>query len=153
MELQPSAAQELGTNLRAAMRVPELKKWLFLRLVTLSERVDAGKRLQTQGEYQEAVEEILAAVPALTLEEIEIVFRKFERGDIEIFNRLRIPEILKALLHYDATTAQELREYRNTQHRLSDLLDYDRIAQTRESSFLCLTEEDLIEIGKAEAKR
>ena len=148
----PEEAQSHGTNVQRIKRMPELKKWLFLRIVALSETVDAGKRLQSQGEYQKAVDEILFRVPTLTLEEIEIVFRRFESGEIECYNRLKIPEIIKHLIAYDAEEAQRVREYRirETQHQYES--DLPRVSKSKEDSFLCLSETDLLTLDAAQKR-
>jgi hypothetical protein len=80
----------------------------------------------------------------MTAEEIELVFRKFERGEIETYGRLKTPDILKALLDYDATTGCDIRERIHRQ----PVDDRERICQRRDREFLSLTEQDLIELGQ-----
>lgn len=106
--------------------------------------MDSPRRMSTTEEYTDCVDEILAAVPTLTMEEIEIVFRKFERGEIETYGRFKTPDILKALLEYDATTACDVRERRHQR----PVLDYERTSQKGQREFLSLTEQDLIDLGQ-----
>lgn len=143
MALQPLQAQAEGTNLVTACKTKEFRVYFLGRLMQMSDRVDCTRRFTTTEEYIDCVEEILAAVPALTVEEVELVFRKFERGDIETYGRLKTPDILKALLEYDGTTACDVRERRHTM----DLPQGDRLSQRPDKEFLSLTQEDLLNIA------
>ena len=118
--------------------------YFLARVVKLSERCDCTRRMTTTDEYIDCVEEILSVCQTMTAEEIELVFRKFERGEIETYGRLKTPDILKALLDYDATTGCDIRERIHRQ----PVDDRERICQRRDREFLSLTEQDLIELGQ-----
>lgn len=141
-KLQPAQAQEDGTSVQRALKHPALKVFLLSRLIRLSDRLDMGKRMSTQQEYQECIDRIIAEVPALTFEEIEIVFRDMERGRIPLYNRCKMPEVLAALLDYDSNQAIEVRERRMQ----SPKDDTPRMSEQK-PEWLSLTEADLMAIN------
>lgn len=147
MALDPLTAQGDGTSVQAAKRLPALKLYLLARLIKLSERLDMGTRMRRQEEYQECIDRILDEVPALTIEEVELVFRDLERGRIPLYNRLKMPEVLAALLEYDRNQAIEVREQR--MQRPKD--DKPRLSQ-QQQPWLTLTEADLLAINDAHQK-
>lgn len=148
MALEPRSAQAEGTNIVTACKDKQFKLWFLARVKALSDRLDCQRRLTGTDEYTDCIDEILAVVPALTMEEIELVFRKFERGQIETYGRLKTPDIVKALLHYDGTTACDVREARH----MAPPDPHNRICQNSPREFLSLTEQDLIDLGQVKTK-
>lgn len=148
MSMTPTTAQAEGTNIVRACKSKEFKLWFLARLKKLSDSLDCQRRLSTTEEYTDCIDEILAVVPALTIEEIELVFRKFERGQIETYGRLKTPDIVKALLEYDGTTACDVRESRHK----APADPHNRICENSPRSFLSLTEQDLIDLGQVQTK-
>lgn len=146
MLLSPEAAHQ-GTSVSALRRQPILKVWMLVRVVKLSERVDATRRLVSQDEYMECVEAIMDAVPTLRIEEVELVFRNIERGQVDLFGRLKIPDIVGQLIKYDGTTATEMRERAN--ERRPD--NHERMSERR-PDFVFLTEQDLLDLGQIKKK-
>lgn len=146
LKLTPELAHQ-GTSVAIANRSPLLKMWLLSRVIKMSESVDATRRLHTEEEYIDCVDNILDTVPTLKIEEVECVFRQIERGQVELYGRLRTADVLKALLQYDGTTATEMRERQNAPR--SD--QFERASQSR-PDFVSLTVEDLMAIGEIKKK-
>ena len=111
--------------------------WMLVRVVKLSDRVDATKRLTTQDEYTDCVDSIIEAVPTLKVEEVELVLRQIEQGRVDLYGRLKTPDIVGLLIKYDGSTAAEWRERANEPRRD----DHER-SSARKPDFVSLTEED-----------
>jgi len=117
-----------------------MKMWMFARVVRLCRRVEAARTLQEQEEFEDCVDTILEMCPTLTIEECELVFRSIERGKIPLYNRLKIPEIVSALMQYDMDIATPIRE---TRHRPEYDRDAPRMSKER-APFLSLSESDIL---------
>jgi hypothetical protein len=142
-QFTPDRAQAEGTSVSRIKRTPELKAWLFVRVAAMVRRVDAAKTLSRQDEIEDCVETIIEMCPTLTIEECELVFRDIERGRIKLYNRLKIPEVIDALIQYDVDTATPIRERR---HRPDYDRDAPRMSAARQE-FLSLSESDILTLA------
>lgn len=94
-----------GSNVRAALKVePELTRaYIVKEVASLCKMVDAKKTLSSDEEISFCCRAIIDEHPTLKIEELHVIFNMIKKGKlIEVYERLKTAEILKAICIYES---------------------------------------------------
>jgi len=100
-----------GTNIRKALRLDKraAKAYLLKELGLTLRLVDAGTTIQDAEELRYVLDALIEEFPAYTLEEFRLVFERIRRGKAgELYNRLKLPELIKICQRYEGERAAYL---------------------------------------------
>ena len=125
--------------------------------------VNATRGFQTEGDIQDAVEDIIEIFPSLKMEEILLCFKYIRQGKYELFGNLTTNTLIKCLHNYEIEHTVPLREQQHRElkpytngmidwKRLSDAITLPTEKKTLEEvgGFVHLTLEDFNEIARAQ---
>ena len=136
-----------GTNIRKAIRLQGryVRLYLLAELETCLKLVDASTTMQSQEEKLMAIDVLVEQFPAFTVEEFYLLFREVATGRWQLFNRLKLAELMQCARDWEEQRAVNILE---RQHQP----EYDpyrrHSAATSKRKYLALTPGDLIEIEK-----
>jgi superfamily II DNA or RNA helicase len=120
----PSELFKDGTNMRLAKesRSYALKIILIKELNDLLEFVDANKTLSTAEEIAFTVTAIIEDYPAMSIEEVILVFSRIKKGEYgKYYERFKTPEILEAIRLYESEDRAEMLEKHNQRYKLEEM--------------------------------
>jgi len=136
---------------------------LFSQIEKLVRSVNATRGFQTEGDIQDAVEDIIEIFPSLKMEEILLCFKYIRQGKYELYGNLTTNTLIKCLHNYEIEHTVPLRErqhkeaepYSNAMidwKRLSDAIVLPTEKKTLEEAggSVHLTLEDFNEIARAQ---
>lgn len=113
-----------GTNMRAAKNTDfkALKFILIRELSDLLDFVDANKTLSTAEEIAFTVTAIIEDYPAMTVEEVILVFSRIKKGEYgKYYERFKTPEILEAIRLYESEDRAEMLEKHNQRYKQEEM--------------------------------
>jgi hypothetical protein len=120
----PSELFKDGTNMRLAKNQDHtsLKIILIKELNDLLEFVDANKTLSTAKEIEFTVTAIIEDYPAMSIEEVILVFSRIKKGEYgRYYERFKTPEILEAIRLYESEDRAEMLEKHNQRYKLEEM--------------------------------
>jgi superfamily II DNA or RNA helicase len=120
----PSELFKDGTNMRLAKNQDHtsLKIILIKELNDLLEFVDANKTLSTAEEVAFTVTAIIEDYPAMSIEEVILVFSRIKKGEYgKYYERFKTPEILEAIRLYESEDRAEMLEKHNQRYKLEEM--------------------------------
>lgn len=120
----PAELFKQGTNMRSAKNTDfkALKFILIRELSDLLDFVDANKTLSTAEEIAFTVTAIIEDYPAMTVEEVILVFSRIKKGKYgKYYERFKTPEILEAIRLYESEDRAEMLEKHNQRHKLEEM--------------------------------
>lgn len=136
---------------------------LFSQIEKLVRSVNATRGFQTEGDIQDAVEDIIEIFPSLKMEEILLCFKYIRQGKYELYGNLTTNTLIKCLHNYEIEHTVPLREqqHREQQPYVNGMIDWKRLSDAivlpKEKKTLeeaggsvHLTLEDFNEIAKAQ---
>ncbi len=136
---------------------------LFSQIEKLVRSVNATRGFQTEGDIQDAVEDIIEIFPSLKMEEILLCFKYIRQGKYELYGNLTTNTLIKCLHNYEIEHTVPLREQQHREQkpyvngmidwkRLSDAIVLPKEKKTLEEAggSVHLTLEDFNEIAKAQ---
>jgi len=136
---------------------------LFSQIEKLVRSVNATRGFQTEGDIQDAVEDIIEIFPSLKMEEILLCFKYIRQGKYELYGNLTTNTLIKCLHNYEIEHTVPLRERKHKEaepysnamidwKRLSDAIVLPTEKKTLEEAggSVHLTLEDFNEIARAQ---
>jgi predicted transcriptional regulator len=88
----------------------------------LLEFVDANKTLSTAKEIEFTVTAIIEDYPAMSIEEVILVFSRIKKGEYgKYYERFKTPEILEAIRLYESEDRAEMLEKHNQRYKLEEM--------------------------------
>lgn len=136
---------------------------LFSQIEKLVRSVNATRGFQTEGDIQDAVEDIIEIFPSLKMEEILLCFKYIRQGKYELYGNLTTNTLIKCLHNYEIEHTVPLREQKHKEaepysnamidwKRLSDAIVLPPKKKTLEEAggYVHLTLEDFNEIARAQ---
>lgn len=119
IQIQPKDAWVSGTNLRKALKLaPEqTRAYVIAEVASLCRDMDMKKTVNTDEEMEFICRTILDDFPALKVEEIRIAFNAIRKGEQQLYERLKGPEILMALKNYEGNVRAPILEELNRMHK------------------------------------
>ena len=112
IQLTPFQAWTEGTNLRKAVRAfpEEVRAYVVKEVASLCKEMDMKKSIASDEEMQFVCRTIIEDFPAMKLEELRLAFDNIRKGRVDLYERLKGPEILKALYDYEGDVRAPLLE-------------------------------------------
>lgn len=146
-------AIEHGTNIRTAMRQDSraVRTYLVSDLAWTLRVVGAGTTITDTDELTHAVDALVEEFPAMTLEGFAQVLDRIRKGKAgNLYNRLKLPELMQAVQRYEA---DEVAAYRERRHQPERDPHRRASADVPKRVALLLTAEDLQTIDAHQARR
>lgn len=109
-----------GTSIQKALKLEPKKTraWLVAEVAKLCKQVDAKKTLQNDEEIAFCCRSIIEEHPTIKMEEVHLAFNLMKKGKmLDLFERLKTPEILKILRIYEGDYRAEEIEKRHKQQK------------------------------------
>jgi hypothetical protein len=148
---KPSELFTEGTNIIKAKNADfrTLKAILINELSDLLKFVDANKTLSTAEEIEFTITSIIQDYPAMTVEEVILVFSRIKKGEYgKYYERFKTPEILEAIRLYESEDRADMLEKHNQGHKqeeMKKLLSSELIANNKTAAaFLKLWKENVL---------
>jgi hypothetical protein len=116
VSITPQEAFEQGTNIKKALAVaPDMVRgWIVSEVGRLIKDMDMKTTISSNEELMFCCRSIIEERPALTLEEIRVVFDMVRKGKFgKLYERLKTAEILGFFEKYAGTTRAAMLEERN----------------------------------------
>jgi len=136
---------------------------LYSQIEKLVRSVNATRGFQTEGDIQDAVEDIIEIFPSLKMEEILLCFKYIRQGKYELYGNLTTNTLIKCLHNYEIEHTVPLREQQHREQKpyVNGMIDWKRLSEAivlpKEKKTLeeaggsvHLTLEDFNEIAKAQ---
>ena len=111
-----AAAIEHGTNVRRALREDSfaVRSYLVSDLAFTLKVVSAGTTITETEELTYSVDSLVEEFPAMTLEGFALCFDRIRKGKAgNLYNRLKLPELIQVVRHFEGTEVAEYRERRH----------------------------------------
>lgn len=146
-------AIEHGTNIRTAMRQDSraVRTYLVSDLAWTLRVVGAGTTITDTDELTHAVDALVEEFPAMTLEGFAQVLDRIRKGKAgNLYNRLKLPELMQAVQRYEA---DEVAAYRERRHQPERDPHRRASADIPKRVALLLTAQDLQIIDQHQARR
>jgi len=103
---------------------------LYSQIEKLVRSVNATRGFQTEGDIQDAVEDIIEIFPSLKMEEILLCFKYIRQGKYELYGNLTTNTLIKCLHNYEIEHTVSLREqqHREQQPYVNGMIDWKRLS-------------------------
>lgn len=157
---KPSELFKNGTNIRRAKNQDHksLKLILIKELNDLLEFVDANKTISTAEELTFTVTSIIEDYPAMTVEEILLVFSRIKKGQYgKYYERFKTPEILEAIKSYESEERPQILKEHNQRFKQEEMrqLKPDEIVDENKNTdkFLTIWRAKISESKQAKLKK
>ena len=163
--LTPAKAFEEGLVLHTANIADSgaTRALIYGQLERLIRSVNATRSFQSEGDVQDAVDDIIEIFPSLKVEEVLICFKHIRQGKYELYGNLTTNTLIKCIHEYELQNTIPLREKHHKQHEpyINGMIDYKRLAEAividnpkktleEAGGFVHLTQEDFEEIYRAQ---
>lgn len=151
-QMTKAEAFQKGTNIRKAIRLQGkyVRLYLLAELETCLQMVDAATTMQSNQEKLLAVDVLIEEFPAFTVEEFHLLFRDVMKGRWQLYNRLKLAELMQCARDWEGQRAEQILEQ---QHRPGYDPHRRHSADTSKRKHLALTPADLIEIERIQTKQ
>lgn len=119
VSLTPQQAWVEGTNIKKALKhAPEqVRAYVVKEVAGLCKEMDMKKTISTNEELDFVCRTILEDFPTLKIEELRLAFDNIRKGKVDLYERLKGPEILKALYDYEGDVRAPILEDLNRRQR------------------------------------
>ena len=103
---------------------------LFSQIEKLVRSVNATRGFQTEGDIQDAVEDIIEIFPSLKMEEILLCFKYIRQGKYELYGNLTTNTLIKCLHNYEIehTVPQRERQHKEAEPYSNAMIDWKRLS-------------------------
>lgn len=90
--------------------------WFAGRLARMCQMVDAGTTIRDDRELTAVVDALVDEFPAMKLDEWELLMQRIERGRFQLFNRLKLPELMECARKWETERADILEREHRPEH-------------------------------------
>ena len=98
----------------------EVRAYVLKEVASLCKQMDMNKTINTDDELYFVCRTIVDDFPALKIEELRLAFDRIRKGHVKLYERLKGPEILKALYDYEGDVRAPLLEDLNRRQKQSE---------------------------------
>lgn len=163
--LTPQKAFDEGLVLQSANKSDELttKLLIYGQLERLIRSVNATRSFQSEGDVQDAVDDIIEVFPSLKVEEVLLCFKNIRQGKYELYGNLTTNTLIKCLHEYELHNTIPLREkhHKQLEPYTNGMIDWQRLGAAiigdipkktlqEAGGFVHLTANDFEEIERAQ---
>lgn len=139
---------------------------IYSQLEKLIRSVNATRSFQSEGDVQDAVDDIIEIFPSLKIEEVLVCFKHIRQGKYELYGNLTTNTLIKCMHEYELQNTIPLREKHHKElepytngmidwQRLGEAIIVDNPKKTLEEAggFIHLTQKDFEDIAEAQKEK
>ena len=131
--LTPQKAFDEGLVLQSATRSDSAatRALLYGQLQRLIRSVNATRSFQSEGDIQDAVDDIIELFPSLKVEEVLICFKHIRQGKYELYGNLTTNTLIKCIHEYELQNTIPLREkhHKALEPYTNGMIDWQRLGK------------------------
>jgi len=99
----------------------QVRAYVVKEVAALCKEMDMKKTVASDDELNFVCRTIIEDFPAMKIEELRLAFDEIRKGKIDLYERLKAPEICKALYEYEGRVRAPILERINTQGKKAEL--------------------------------
>jgi len=114
----------------------EVRAYVVKEVASLCKEMDMKKTIASDEEMNFVCRTIVEDFPALKIEELRLAFDNIRKGRVALYERLKGPEILKALYDYEGDVRAPLLEDLHNKQKKSERSIHDKDWWSKVQAFL-----------------